>query len=233
MRNLIISILVLGFLFPLMPTSAVAVEPEMPAEISRIETSTQILNELMATREAIPEDLIRSAHGIAIFPNVLKAAFLVGARFGEGVFVARQANGAWSEPSFLSLYGASFGFQAGAESTDLVLVFRTRESVEALGKGDITLGGTVSVAAGPVGRSAQASTDIQLRAEIYSYSKTRGLFAGVALDGAGIQVDTGANQAIYGTPDPLRQAAVRVPDVAKRFSCVVAKFTGDPGRVCV
>ncbi|MEN6437188.1 MAG: lipid-binding SYLF domain-containing protein [Syntrophobacter sp.] len=228
MKAITISLLILQLVL----LSATANAATHQAQVARIEKATAVLNEVMAIPETIPEDLIRHAYGIAVFPGVLKAAFLVGGRFGEGIFVARQANGNWSEPSLLNLYGASFGFQAGAESTDLILVFKTRQSVEALGRGDITLGGTMSVAAGPVGRSAQASTDIQLRAEIYSYSKTRGLFAGVALDGAGIQVDTGANNALYGTADPVRSAAVRVPEAAKRFNCVVSKYTGSPNKVC-
>jgi lipid-binding SYLF domain-containing protein len=235
MRYLIIPLLIFGFFIPMMSTPAVAAPTETarPSEISRLEVSTTVLNEIMAMPETLPEDLFRTAQGIAVFPGVLKAAFIVGARYGQGVFVARMPDGSWSEPSFINLVGASFGFQAGAESTDLVLVFRTKKSVEALGTGDITLGGTVSVAAGPIGRSAQASTDIQLKAEILSYSRTRGLFAGAALDGAGLQIDKDSNMSIYGTPDPLRQAAVRIPDAARRFSCVVAKFSGEPGKVCV
>ena len=233
----IIPLLLLSFFLPL--SQAGAVEGSAPAardqaEISRLESATAVLDEVMAiTENGIPSDLIKSAYGIAVFPGVLKAAFLIGARFGQGIMVAKAENGTWSEPSFLNLVGGSFGFQVGAEMTDLVLVFKTKQSVDALGRGDLTLGGTVSVAAGPVGRSAQASTDIQLRAEIYSYSKTRGLFAGAALDGAILQVDTGINTALYGVPDPLKQAAIRAPDAARRFSCVVAKYTTLPGKVCV
>jgi len=228
MKDITTPLIILGLLL----FTAKADAATHQAQLARLDRSTTVLNEVMSIPETIPADLIRNAYGIAVFPSVYKAAFIVGARFGEGIFVARQANGNWSEPSFVNLYGASFGFQGGAEATDLILVFKTKQSVDALGRGDFTLGGTASVAAGPVGRSAQASTDIQLRAEIYSYSKTRGLFVGVALDGAGIQVDTGANNALYGTPDPARSAAVRVPTQAKRFDCVVAKYTGSPTRVC-
>jgi lipid-binding SYLF domain-containing protein len=231
MRYLVIPLLIFAFLIPLMPAPAAG--DTVRSDLARIESATAILDEIMAIPEdSIPEGMLKNAYGIAVFPGVLKAAFIVGARFGQGVFVARSPDGSWSNPSFLSLIGGNFGLQIGAESTDLILVFRTKNSVDALGKGDITLGATVSVAAGPIGRSAQASTDIQLKAEIYSYSKTRGLFGGIALDGTAIRVDSDANYAIYGVHDPLRTAAVRIPEQSRRFSCVVAKHTGQPARVC-
>ncbi len=231
MKYLLVPLLIFAFLLPLMPSSASGATVQ--SDRARIESATAVLQDIMSIRDnSIPEEMLKNAYGIAIFPGVLKAAFIVGARYGQGIFVARNADRSWSNPSFLNLVGGNFGFQAGAESTDLILVFMTENSVKALGNGDLTLGATVAVAAGPVGRSAQASTDVKLKAEIYSYSKTRGLFAGVALDGTVVQVDTGANYAFYGVSDPLAMAAVRVPAAARRFSCVVARYTGEPNKAC-
>ncbi len=231
MRYLLIPLLIFAFLTPLMPSSASG--DTARSDRARIEAATAVMHDIMSIRDnSIPQGMLKDAYGIAVFPGVLKAAFIIGARYGQGIFVTRDAHGNWSNPSFLTLAGGNFGFQAGAESTDLILVFMTKNSVESLGNGDLTLGATVSVAAGPVGRAAQASTDVKLKAEIYSYSKTRGLFAGIALDGTVVRVDTDANYAYYGVRDPLKTAAARVPADAKRFSCVVAQYTGEPNKVC-
>jgi lipid-binding SYLF domain-containing protein len=150
--------------------------------------------------KGIPPALMQDAKGVAIIPRVIKAGFLIGGRFGRGVVMARQPNGDWSNPVFISLAGGGVGFQAGIQSTDVILVFKTREGVNRLleGKDKVTLGADIGVAAGPVGRQAEASTDGQLKAEIYSYSRSRGLFAGVSLEGAGLLVDADANAAFYG-----------------------------------
>jgi lipid-binding SYLF domain-containing protein len=138
---------------------------------------------------------LAEAQGVAIIPGVFKAGFLVGARGGHGLIATRDRNGAWSGVTFVDLGGASFGLQAGVESTDVVLVFRTRNSLDRIlrGRGKLTLGADAAIAAGPVGREAEAGTDARLRAEIFSYSRSRGLFAGVALDGAAIVYDHRAN----------------------------------------
>ncbi len=231
MKYLIIPLLIFGLVFSLIPAQAKAAS--VNDEMIRIEKASTVLEEIMAIPDnSIPANLLADAKGIAIYPNVVKAAFAVGARFGQGVFVAREPDGSWSSPSFINLVGGSFGFQIGAEVTDLVLVFMTQRSVEALGKGDLTLGATASIAAGPIGRSGEASTDIKLSAEILSYSKTRGLFGGVALDGAIVQVDTDANRLVYGTPDPIKIAATKVPALARRFTCIVAKYTGTSDKMC-
>jgi lipid-binding SYLF domain-containing protein len=153
-----------------------------------------------ASFKGIPPALMRDAQGVAVIPHVIKAGFLIGGRFGRGVVMARQPNGDWSNPVFISLAGGGIGWQAGIQSTDVILVFKTREGVRRLleGKDKVTLGADVGVAAGPVGRQAEASTDGQLKAEIYSYSRSRGLFAGVSLEGAGLLVDGDANAAFYG-----------------------------------
>ncbi len=168
-------------------------------ELLRAENAVRVLNEIMqAPDKAIPQDLLRSAHAIAVIPDVIKAGFVFGGRRGEGVISVKSADGTWSNPSFANLTGGSVGFQAGVSSTDVVLVFRTQRGVESIVNGKFTIGADASAAAGPVGRTAQASTDAQLKAEIYSYSRARGLFAGVALDGSVISINNKGNQRIYG-----------------------------------
>jgi lipid-binding SYLF domain-containing protein len=150
--------------------------------------------------KGIPPALMQDAQGVAVIPRVIKAGFLIGGRFGRGVVMARQPNGDWSNPVFISLAGAGVGWQAGIQSTDVILVFKTRDSLNRIleGKDKVMLGADVGVAAGPVGRQVEASTDGQLKAEIYSYSRSRGLFAGVSLEGSGLLVDADANAAFYG-----------------------------------
>jgi lipid-binding SYLF domain-containing protein len=168
-------------------------------EIDRAGNAVRVLSEvLQIPEESIPERLIREAEAIAVLPDVVKAGLVFGGRGGKGLIAVRGSDGSWSNPSFITLGGGSFGFQAGVQSADVVLVFRTRRGVDNIVNGKFTLGADASVAAGPVGRSAQASTDGQLQAEIYSYSRARGLFAGIALDGAVIAIDNRANRRVYG-----------------------------------
>jgi lipid-binding SYLF domain-containing protein len=149
--------------------------------------------------QGIPPALLHDARGVAVIPHVVKAGFLFGGRFGRGVVLARRPDGRWGEPVFVSLAGGGFGLQAGVQSTDVVLVFKTANSLNRILRGGnkITLGGDVSVAAGPAGRQAEAATDVQLRAEIFSYSRSRGLFAGVSLEGAALVPDAEANEAFH------------------------------------
>jgi len=169
------------------------------AEQKRAENAVRVLKEVMqAPDKAIPRDLLENAHAIAVVPDVIKAGFVVGGRHGSGLLSVKTRDGTWSNPSFVSLTGGSIGFQAGVSSTDVILVFRTQRGVDSIVHGKFTLGADASAAAGPVGRSAQASTDAQLKAEIYSYSRARGLFAGAALDGSALTIDNSANQAVYG-----------------------------------
>ncbi len=168
-------------------------------EQQRAANAVRVLNEVMqAPDRAIPKDLLRNAHAIAVIPDVIKAGLVVGGRHGEGLIAVKTRDGVWSNPSFVSLTGGSLGFQAGVSSTDVILVFRTQRGVDSIVHGKFTLGADASAAAGPVGRSAQAATDAQLKAEIYSYSRSRGLFAGAALDGTALKIDNDANQSVYG-----------------------------------
>ena len=161
--------------------------------------ASTVLEEIMRVRaQQIPISLLKNAEGIAIVPNVIKGGFVIGGRRGNGVVLVRDDKGSWHAPSFITLTGGSIGFQAGIQSTDVVLVFKTRKSVDGLLQGKFALGADAAVAAGPVGREASAATDGRLQAEIYSYSRSRGLFAGVALDGSMLQIDAAADANYYG-----------------------------------
>jgi lipid-binding SYLF domain-containing protein len=231
----------ISFLFIL----AVALTAPAPAraqasnEAARLTVATKVLNEITATPDnGIPESLLAHAQGVAVIPNVIKAAFGIGGRWGEGVLTVRQPDGSWSQPVFIRLAGGSVGWQIGAQSTDVVLVFKTARSLNAIEKGKFTLGGDVSVAGGPVGRYAEASTDAQLRAEILSYSRNRGLFAGISLAGAVIQIDNRADMNFYGrqgaNPNAILASRIsgQTPRAATRFTCTVAAYTRSPMRFC-
>ncbi|UXI68607.1 lipid-binding SYLF domain-containing protein [Tahibacter amnicola] len=173
--------------------------PAGEAEHKRAREATRVLDEIMqAPDRRVPANLIRDAHAIAVIPDVIKAGLVIGGRHGEGLISVRGADGTWSNPSFIKMSGGSIGFQAGVQSTDVVLVFRSQRGVDSIVHGKFTLGADAAVAAGPVGRTAEASTDAQLKAEIYSYSRSRGLFAGVALDGSVLSINHDDNQSVYG-----------------------------------
>ncbi|HBG08175.1 MAG: hypothetical protein A2075_18260 [Geobacteraceae bacterium GWC2_58_44] len=168
-------------------------------EAKKVKESAQVLSEIMKIPEkGIPPVLLRDAKAVAIIPRVLKGAFVVGGRHGTGVLLVRGEDMRWSDPLFVSITGGSVGWQVGGTSTDLILVFKNLKDVEGLLKGKFTLGADAAVAAGPVGRKASAATDVMLQSGILSYSRSRGLFAGVSLEGAALLVDDDANAAYYG-----------------------------------
>jgi lipid-binding SYLF domain-containing protein len=182
-----------------------------------------------APDHAIPHDLLRNAKAIVVVPNVIKAGLIFGGRHGRGLVSIRSADGTWSNPVFVSLTGGSVGFQAGVSSTDVVLVFRTEKGVDSLVDGKFTLGVDAAAAAGPVGRNAHASTDAQFKAEVYSYSRSRGLFAGVALDGSVLRIDYDADAAVYGrgiTPRRIFEGGVsNVPGPVVDFRDRLEEYT--------
>ncbi|HUY31573.1 MAG TPA: lipid-binding SYLF domain-containing protein [Pirellulales bacterium] len=185
-----------------------------PAESVRL--ADQVLHEIMSIpARRIPEQLLADAQGLVIIPGVIKIGFVGGIRRGRGVVLVRDSEGAWSIPQFVTLTGGSVGWQVGVQATDVVLVFRTKQSVENLLGGKFTLGADASVAAGPVGRSAEAATDTHLEAEILSYSRSRGVFAGVAIDGTAIEIDEAAHQVFYGTP--TTEPPFQVPESAMKL----------------
>ena len=159
-----------------------------------------VLSEIMrADDQSVPRGIMQKAEGIAIFPSLFKGGFIVGGQRGRGILSARDPKtGAWSSPAFLTITGGSFGAQIGAQAVDLILVIQNRRGLEQLVGNQFKIGADASVAAGPVGRDASASTDIQMRAQILSYSRTRGLFAGVTLNGSTIRQDRDANDRLYG-----------------------------------
>jgi lipid-binding SYLF domain-containing protein len=205
-------------------------------EVEKVEAATEVLTELMAIPEkGIPPFLLQNAYGVAVIPAVVKASLVIGGRYGWGVLVVREKEGGWSNPSFVSLTGGSVGYQIGAQSTDVILVFKSRKSIDGIVKGKFTLGADAAVAAGAVGRQAEAATDLHLKAEIYSYSRSRGLFAGIALEGAALQIDDKSNAAFYGkegiTPaDIFANRERKVPAAANEFKRVLGKYTAGATR---
>ncbi|HLC18109.1 MAG TPA: lipid-binding SYLF domain-containing protein [Thermodesulfobacteriota bacterium] len=168
-------------------------------EARKVEAAAEVLREIMEVPEkGLPESLFHEAYGIAVIPEVIKVGFVVGGRWGRGVVVVRDSSGGWSDPSFVTITGGSVGWQIGAQSTDVILVFKSSKGVEGMTRGKFTLGADAAIAAGPVGRQAEAATDAQLKAEIYSYSRSRGLFAGVSLEGSALQIDDEWNGRFYG-----------------------------------
>jgi lipid-binding SYLF domain-containing protein len=193
-KRVALSALVLGLALTLSATQGHA----RAREQGRLLTATEVLDEIRASRDsAIPDRLLDRAYGIVVVPNVTKLAFIAGGRWGKGALVVRDKDGHFTNPIFVTLAGASFGWQWGGTSTDIVLVFTTKAGIEGITGGKLTLGADAAVAAGPLGRTASAATDQNFAAEVYSYSRSRGLFAGVALDGTSISVDRGANQEFY------------------------------------
>jgi lipid-binding SYLF domain-containing protein len=193
-------------------------------EEGRLLVATEVLEEVQAMPDSrLPDALLARAYGIAVIPDVTKVAFIFGGRHGNGVLVVRdKLNSPWSNPVFVSLTGGSWGFQAGAQSSDIILVFTTKSGIEGIAGGKITLGADASVATGPVGRQGSAATDMTFNAEIYSYARTRGLFGGIALDGSVIAIDKSANAALYGksdvtATDVFSGQAPAAPATAQRF----------------
>ncbi len=200
-------------------------------EEKRVGDAADTLEQLLRIPEkTVPSALLSRAYAVAVIPNVRKAAFGFGIRRGKGIIVVRQDDNSWSNPAFITLTGGSVGWQVGVQSTDVILVFKTRKGVEGIENGRLTLGADASVAAGPLGRQASASTDIQFKAEVYSYSRNRGLFAGVALEGAGVTMDRKANAAFYAssgmTPEKIFVSSPNIaPDVANTFVQILTAQT--------
>ena len=219
----------------LLPVALALLLPAMAAHaedppLVRAQNAVRVLNDIeQAPDKSIPTDLLKEAHAIAVIPDLVKAGFVFGGRRGEGLISVKQADGTWSNPSFITLTGVSVGFQVGVSSTDVVLVFRTQRGVDSIVNGKFTIGADAAAAAGPVGRNASASTDGHLKAEIYSYSRSRGLFAGVALDGGVMRIDYDANTAVYGagiTPRRIFEGGVsNVPAPVVSFRDALEEYT--------
>ncbi len=227
MRNnsLLKSLLVVLSLVVALPAAAATREEE------RVADASDVLDQLLRIPEkTLPPTLLARAYAVAVIPDVVKVGFGVGARRGKGVLVVRQDDESWSNPAFITLTGGSIGWQIGAQSTDIILVFKTRKGVDGIANGKLTLGADASVAAGPVGRHTEIATDIEFEAEVFSYSRSRGLFAGVALTGAGVTMDRKANATFYSdpgmTPEKIFASSPNIaPDVANTFVQVLTAQT--------
>jgi lipid-binding SYLF domain-containing protein len=206
-------------------------------EEGRLLTATEVLEEVKAMPDVrLPDTLLAHAYGIAVIPDVTKVAFIFGGRHGNGVLSVRdKLTSPWSNPVFVSLTGGSWGFQAGAQSSDIILVFTTKTGIEGIAGGKLTLGADASVATGPVGRQGSAATDMTFNAEIYSYARTRGLFGGIALDGSVISIDRSANASFYHksgvtASEIFSGQAPAPPATAQRFLERLAQSTGTAVR---
>ena len=190
------SVLSLTLLFPLIGSSA-----SISSLREKSLRASQVLDEVVKISDnSIPKSLLEKAVCIATIPDVIRGGFVFGARVGSGL-VSCRTNGGWSQPSYLKVAGGSWGLQIGIASVDMVLVFVSKNAVDRLSVSNFTLGGDISVAAGSLGRDAQAGTDYQLRSEVYSYSRSRGLFGGLVVEGASMMVDNESNMKMY-SPDP-------------------------------
>jgi lipid-binding SYLF domain-containing protein len=200
-------------------------------------TATEVLQEVEGMPDQrLPDLLLQRAYGIAVIPDVDKVAFFFGGRRGKGVLVVRDTlTSPWSNPSFITLTGGSWGLQVGAQSSDIILVFTTKAGIEGIAGGKLTLGADASVATGPVGRQGSAATDLNFNSEIYSYARTRGLFGGIALDGSVIKIDSSANASFYGksgvtASEIFSGQAPAAPEFAQRFLARLALSTGSAPR---
>jgi lipid-binding SYLF domain-containing protein len=218
--RLVVTVMALG-----VATASVAAE----RQDARLLTSTQVLDDLLHMPEQnIPVWLLERAYAVAVVPSVIKVGLGIGGRRGKGVLVVRKDSGTWSNPVFVNLTGGSFGFQLGVQSTDVVLVFTSKRSIEGIVGGKVTLGADASVAAGPVGRQSSAATDIGLTNVVYSYSRASGLFAGVALDGSAMTIDDRSNELFYGRTgilpsEIIRSDAPAAPEPAQRFVAAIQR----------
>src|SRR6516225_6550072 len=199
-------------------------------EDKRLENCGLVIKEIMDIPDDIPQSLIDKAECIIVYPSVVKGAFIVGGSYGRGAMTCRTGehfNGPWSAPTMMALEGASFGFQLGGQATDFVLLVMNPRGARSILSSKVKLGGDASAAAGPKGRNAEASTDVTLRAEILTYSRARGLFAGISLAGSTVRPDNGANEKVYSkrveAVDIVRKGAVAVPPSAQELIAVLNK----------
>jgi SH3 domain-containing YSC84-like protein 1 len=211
-------------------------------EAERLENCGEVIREIMDIPDDIPQDLIDKAECVIIYPSVLKAAFVVGGSYGRGAMTCRTGEhytGPWSAPSMMALEGGSFGFQIGGQATDFVLLVMNPRGAHSILKSKVKLGADASVAAGPKGRTASADTDATMRAEVLSYSRSRGLFAGISLEGSTVRPDNEANERVYGkkldAEEIIFKGAVAVPPPAQQLIAYLnrksPKNTSDPNSL--
>ena len=196
----------------------------------RAKAAATVLQEVMQTKDrAIPQDLLDKAHCAIVIPGMKGGAFIVGAKYGRGFMSCRKESAGWSAPAGVRMEGGSFGFQIGGQETDLVMLVLNRRGADKLMTSKFTLGGDASVAAGPVGRASSAETDALMRAEILSWSRNRGVFAGISLKGSTLRPDEEANEELYGkklTNREIVDGTVPVPEAAAPFVSSLNKYSG-------
>lgn len=213
---------IIGFLFAIsFFTGSLAANDEA----TTIDKAERVLKEIMEIpARRIPVALLDKSYGVAIIPSVIKVSFIGGVRHGHGVLLVKDKDGDWGLPEFITLTGGSVGYQAGVQSTDVVLVFKSAKSIDNIRRGKFTIGVDAAAAAGPVGRNAAAATDAQMQAEILSYSRSRGLFVGVSLDGTVLEIDNRGYRDFYG--DPGQQPVRHVPTAAIKLMETIAGLAG-------
>jgi lipid-binding SYLF domain-containing protein len=206
----------------LVPFASVKAADEAKDEQNRLQNADAVMHEILNVPDNIPQDLLNKARCIVVMPSVLKAAFVVGGSYGRGAMVCRTGDdfsGSWGAPSMYALEGGSVGFQIGGEATDFVFLVMNDRGANSLLHSKVKLGADISAAAGPVGRSGSADTDAYLRSEILSYSRARGAFAGISLEGSTLRPDDGANRHLYGRDvsarDIVRGSEVPTPEAAQ------------------
>jgi lipid-binding SYLF domain-containing protein len=201
----------------------------------RLGEATTVLNEMLkADDKGIPQDLIESAHCVVVVPGVKKGAFIVGGKYGRGFITCRNEGGVgWKSPAAVRVEGGSFGFQIGGSETDVIMIVKSQKGAEKLMQDRFTLGGEGSLAGGPVGRTSSAMTDAQMRAEMLSWSRSRGVFAGLSLEGATLREDKEANKDLYGkelTTKEVLTSKLTTPAAAKPFVAALSKYSGRGGK---
>ena len=223
-------LLSLGMLFALTAAPMLAARPDNEKETDRLANAGMVMEEIMNIPDDIPQDLLDKAECVIVFPSVLKAAFIVGGSYGRGAMTCRGGEhftGPWGAPSMMALEGGSVGFQLGGQATDFVLLVMNPRGAQSILSNKVKLGADMSAAAGPKGRDATAATDVTLRAEILSYSRARGLFAGISLEGSTLRPDNDANEKLYGKKvtgaDVVRQGAVPVPASGQKLVSLLNK----------
>ena len=207
-----------------------AVNKDNERETGRLENASMVMEEILNIPDNIPQDLLDKAECVIVFPSVVKGAFIVGGSYGRGAMVCRGGEhftGPWGAPTMMALEGASVGFQLGGQATDFVLLVMNPRGAKAILSSKVKLGADMAAAAGPKGRDAAADTDVTLRAEILSYSRSRGLFAGISLEGSTLRPDDGANEKVYGkklaAEKIVREGAVPVPSSGQKLVSLLDK----------
>ena len=227
MRNAIVLLILVFVFFAIYPAASFSLDDNKWTRL--VEESGKVLSDIQRMPDqGIPEDLLRSSQGIAIFPNTISAGFGIGGKYGQGIIMIRDSNGKWSAPAIFTIAGGSFGWQIGGQATDFVLLVMNRRSIDGLLQSQFKLGADANIAAGPVGRTAEASTDAQLKGGILSYSRSRGLFAGVKLEGAVITQHWDGDEMLYGRPisaeSIMVKGMVKMPKSAEDLVKLLNKY---------